>query len=345
MTRPSFALLSLREMRDSEGYPFTRKHIEMLFEKGIGGPLGNMGTKKALAHLEGLKAQEQFVKNFILETAKLYPGSGLERVEFAFLVTDNPNAVVFHEPQDNSFAIGLDHGMFDLFGSVFAAAVHAMERKLENLYWVEAMLDFVIVAFSDYPARGLEERVERRTKEMLYLDGIQALATRIAVRFLIAHELAHIHLGHFTTRRPSNIGSVTGGNATGEISTFDHDSEHEADQWARTAVLQAAAKTHQEVVLSVHVPCIYFIVVALAKTMYSPRIRLGEHMTDSHPDVWERASRLLVKTPGEDRFPPDSFARRILDLRQMLTDEFGNPAFQAAAAHARAQLDAFHARH
>jgi hypothetical protein len=146
--------------------------------------------------------------------------------------------------------------------------------------------------------------------------------------------------GIFVVVSPSELNSVLGGDRSATISTFDVASEYEADKWAWQSLFKVAEKTHKEVVLSVHVPCIYFVIFGLAKAMYTPRERLGQYITETHPDPWERASRLIFNSPDDASRSPGSFAKAIIDLRRILTDEYGTSAFQGAAQLARSRLHA-----
>ncbi len=279
---------------------------------------------------------EQFVREFLFAMARRYPNSGFETVGFAFFNTDSENAITFHVPQDDSYAIGLDYGMPSIFAFTFPTLLHVKLQGRSNLEWLLALCDIVQRQFY---ADGRVGEVEARTKERAmkrmiqenYLEKESSQALEMVFKFLIAHELGHIHLGHFKTKKATHLSTVQPGNDNADVSTFDHAAEYEADAFAMQALREIAGDSPIQQTLARHVPSIFFSIFTIAKMLYQPMTPLGRHFNSSHPDSWSRAQRLLPPA-SEKGNSSDPIIRAISDLPEVIATERNTPEFNSATA-------------
>lgn len=297
-------------------------------------PFANELTKRLL--LSQSQNHERFVRDFIHTMDTLYPNSGFRRVGFAFFNTDVPNAVTFHVEVDDSYAIGLDYGSVSLFAFTFPTLLYSRLNNLENLEWVTALLDIIQIQLLEDDGSSKQRSMRRLMREH-ELEAVSSRALEMTFRFVIGHELAHYHLQHFRNKRATRLNTIGTGTPQDRVSTFDPNSEFEADAWAADALLKFARDNPLKHTLARYIPGLMFGVQSLAWAIYEPRTSLGRHVKDSHPDPWQRAQRLLPQNQQAER-SPDPVIQAISDLPGVIAQERGNTAFKAAAAHVRGQI-------
>ncbi len=339
MARPTRALIALEAQGRFADYPIEDRLVREAFQGA--GELQGERLQAARDLLKDLttrdnRQHEQFVRQFFTDMGGRYPRSGFDRLGFVFFNTDSPDAIALHDREDDSYAIGLDYGMIGLFAFTFTPLLHSRLRNLENLTWVSALVDIVLLQFHGY-REGVQRRSYSRMIEGHYLNEVGSLALQMVVKFVLAHELGHIHLGHFKDQQATRLNALGTGGESEEISTFAHAAEYEADAWAAQVLRQLAGPGAVEVALAHYVPAIYFGIFALAKALYVPRTPLGRHIRDAHPDPWQRAQRLLpTDVPGTGA--PDPLASAIGDLLGLIAAEGSNSTFAFAADWLRSRL-------
>jgi hypothetical protein len=309
--------------------------------------------------MEEMLKREEKPRQFIGNIAHRLNTARLNRVDFMFLAGDIPEAVTYYVDNDESYAIGLDHSWIILFSTVFSSLLHARLKGEKSLYWVMSLHDTAVMSFANKSSPEIDNRILKRGQEQLYLQGITKKAEETAEQFLIAHELGHIHLNHFQTKKALRIASTDPDTKEDVISRFEQSAEYEADDWAAHLLEQIAGDDPLEKVLAYHVPSIYLGIVALLNQLYVPRdlsiylgifelkkqlfVPLGEQLRqklmDSHPEPWSRAERLEHRIPTDETGPADPLARALADLRRLLARERTYPPFRAAAAKLRARLE------
>jgi hypothetical protein len=277
-----------------------------------------------------------FVRDFLVEMTGRYPGSRFEELGITFFNTDSPNAIVLHDRDDDSYAIGIDYGMIFLFSGVFGTLLHSQLLNMENLNWVLALVDVVLFLFWNQN-EGLQQRSHREFLEQRYLQAVSSRALEMTFKFLVAHELGHIYLGHFRDKQSSRLSAVGTGSDRDEISTFDHDAEFAADAWGAKVLREIAGDSPVEQALARYIPSLYFGIYSLASTMYVARTPLGKYVNDTHPDAWVRSQRLLP-TDSEPLTSRDSMAQAIADLPRRIAAERDSESFHAAVADMQIRL-------
>jgi hypothetical protein len=345
MAASTKAIITLEARReDSGGYPFTFESLDdpdwwLRFPETV---RHDVTREEAEHHIREIMDRENAIRQFIAQSAGLFEGSRFDRVGVVFLATDAPDAVTTYVQKDNSFAIGLDHSMTVLFSVVFSALLDAKIRCDENLTWVMALHDFVLKIF----ARQSSSAIDQRILERRYAPSIEAYAKEAAAmaeRFLVAHELGHIYLGHLHQRRMLLVSLPANADREAELAKFDQNAEFEADEWGARLLRQAAGTDLLSLALASCVPQIYFGIFSMARLLYVPRDVLGKVLRDSHPDPWERTNR-LVKCAASDEKKPSASAdyneklQLLAGLFSAIAFERYDPVFLGAAEVFRRRL-------
>jgi hypothetical protein len=281
---------------------------------------------------------EAFVRNFLQTMDRLYPGSGFQSLGFTFFNTDVPNAVTIHVESDGSYGVGLDYGSVSIFSFTFPTLLYSRLNNLENLEWVRALLDIIQIQLLGEHEPSRQRSIVRLAREH-EIEAPASRALEMAFRFLIAHELGHIKLGHFENKVATRLSSIGTGTDQDKVSIFDHDSEFAADAWAADALRKVANENPLEQTLACYVPGLIFGIQSLAKEIYEPRTPLARHLMNSHPDPWERAKRLFPINHTAEQ-SPDPVIRAISDLPKSIATERANPDFNFAAEHVRMTMAA-----
>jgi hypothetical protein len=336
-------MMTLEAMRDSGDYPFTFENLDdpdwwRRFPDSV---RERITQEEAAHHIQEILDGEEAIRQFILQAASLYKGSGLDRAGIVFLSTDAPDGITAYVKKDHSFAIGLDHSMTVLFSVVFSSLLDSAIRRKENLTWVMALHDFVAKIFAKQYSPAMDQRIlERR-----YAPTIEAFATKattMAERFLIAHELGHIYLDHPKQRRALLASLTEGADKGAALVKFDQDAEYEADAWGAQLVRRITGTDPLGLALANYVPQIYFGIFSMARQLYVPRDVLGRVLRDSHPDPWERTQRLASQAVSSknplDAADYDRHCGLLSQLFSVIADERHNPVFLGAAAVFRRRL-------
>jgi hypothetical protein len=240
---------------------------------------------------------EEFVNKILARMSQLYADPRFESVGFTFFNTDIPEAIVLYNKDDDSYAVGVDYGMIAVFQFTFSAFLRAWLNMLGPKGWMQPFLD--IFKFQYF---GRDEATIARMKSQLSselrLEHVSPFALPMTFQFVIAHELAHLHLGHFKKNATTRIDVVPSDVASETACVLDREAEFEADAWAAIAVQKMAGRDVIQQMLARHIPSLYLSVLSLVKMLYVPGTSFGKRMEDSHPDAWERAKRLRPKEDG-----------------------------------------------
>ncbi len=339
------AVITLEARReDSGGYPFTLESLDdpnwwLRLPETV---RHQVTREEAKHHIQEILDAENAIRQFISQAAGLYKESRFNRVGIVFFATEAPDAVTTYVKKDDSFAIGLDHSMTVLFAVVFAALLDAKIRHEDNLTWVMALYDFVVMIFARQYSPGIDQRIlERRYSPTI--EAYTKKAAAMAERFLVAHELGHIHLDHPNQRRMLLASLPANADKDVELAMFDQNAEFEADEWAAQLLRQTSDADPLSLALASYVPQIYFGIFSMARQLYVPHDVLGKVLRDSHPDPWERTIR-LAKLAASDEKKASAIAgssekcQLLAGLFSAVADERHNAAFLSAARVFRRRL-------
>jgi len=237
--------------------------------------------------------QRAEARKYIAELAKRNGDSSLiSRIGFEFIKCATPNAFAYHEPADDSFAIGLDPGLQNLFALLFLAARLAVYYGRED-WFIDLVNNLVKSHFFGWPIGRLEEGI-------LSLDEVTGPMDRhwadwsgyIAVCFLVGHEVGHMQLGHLQRNQAPRFRMAPDRDSEGEITAFDHQCEFEADEWSANQLIQASDKDLSSRIGACTMPAIFMSLMAMIEDAFLPVDPVGRIQRKSHPPAQERAQRL-----------------------------------------------------
>jgi hypothetical protein len=223
--------------------------------------------------------------------------------------------------------------MHGFLGSITAWAYVAAGLELRGVQPVDArsvllesLADHVQVA---YLGRTLPESFERRELQLTTNLGqadwqIIGYASQLAAKFVLLHELAHVHLKHFGGARATQAARGD----TAEISAFrEQELEFAADQFASEHVMDGESTVTAAVVARVAAP-IFFYVLAMKEAMLPSSRGPVETMIRVHPASTARAERLSGGSKPPAYLPQWQTLFAVPELLKLV---YESAPFQAAA--------------
>jgi hypothetical protein len=274
------------------------KNLKKLIEEGRLSPnrLPPEAPDALFVHIQQeVDGRRRAILDFMGTLGQEFPNVRFAQVGFDFIATQIPNAFAIHVSEDNSYAIGLDPTLHETFTWLVVAAHWTFLRGKADVF-MQLVVDLVRLSFLNLPAppeKGdwLTQFAQAMIAE--YEDlGLGHWVSAILARFLVAHEMGHIYLGHFDKGQAQKMRFVPTRGAEDEVTGFDTAEENQADDWAAKAVLQLAKTGVLENVLARTAPAILFSILALVEDLYWPSTALGVHMRRTHPPAAERAAAL-----------------------------------------------------
>lgn len=124
-----------------------------------------------------------------------------------------------------------------------------------------------------------------------------------AIAFTIAHEVAHIVLGHLDGAHAKTLRVTEDGPLSHASAMDSKDYEIEADVWAAETLLGRARGNFEGQTLALSVPALVFCLSALVAEMTAPiATPIASAIRDTHPPYIERAQRLhtLARTHASE---------------------------------------------
>jgi hypothetical protein len=237
--------------------------------------------------------QRAAARKYIAELARRNGDSPLiSRIGVEFIKCATPNAFAYHEPSDDSFAIGLDPGLQSLFALLFHAARLGVYFGQGD--WFIAFVNNLVKShFFGWPIEGLEEGILSLDKFTTPMDRHWAdWSGYIAVCFLVGHEAGHVQLGHLQRNQAPRFRMAPDRDSEGEITAFDHRCEFEADEWSANQLIQASDGTVSSRIGACTMPAIFMSLMAMIEDAFLPVDPVGSIQRKSHPSAHKRAERL-----------------------------------------------------
>jgi len=283
--------------------------------------------------------QRAAARKYIAELAKRNGDSPLiSRIGFEFVKCATPNAFAYHEPVDDSFAIGVDPGLQSLFALLFHAARLAVYFGQED-WFISFVNNLVKSHFFGWPIEGLEEEILSRDAFTGPMDRHWAdWSGYIAVCFLVGHEVGHVQLGHLQRNQAPRFRMAPDRESDGEITAFDHQREFEADEWSANQLIQASDDTLSSRVGACTMPAIFMSLMAMIEDAFLPVDPVGRIQRNSHPPAQERAQRLakIGAAVVRDRSVLGGDIGRLFELPAAIETIRQSQQFQTAAGLTRA---------
>lgn len=319
MPRPSLAAIQLRHLH--KNYMYGRANVEKIMAAGQGEWLKRLLADAGMTSMDPADVAEAMEKRQ-LEKAKLHIMRLLGEcdsfrgpVSFEFVDTQTPNGFAAWHPDDDSHAIGLDPSMWAVFSALtFAAGFAEMTKNPAVL--IDAARAHAISAFlkgANPPSEVEEVSLRMHRNAPPILRELESLSESFYVTFLLAHEVAHIELGHLRAADTKRM-QFDPASAAIPISALDWEKEFAADRWALDAMLRIAAWDNVQRTLAVTLPVIYFDLAALLETMYAPTKDIGRVLRATHPPPRERANRCFQWRATHREIPPDDLMRWLVNI-------------------------------
>ena len=281
----------------------------------------SVGLERDIAHTSGAMARAH-----IAALAEAVPNSRFTDIEFQY-TRSVPGAFTLHALGDDSYAIGMDADIEEFLRLVFFAAVVACETQKFMLF-AKCATELVGVYYIGRQSKETEEGIGvlcdlyrqapewRRTMTDTFRDA--------AAQFLISHELAHIHLGHFAEGGALQIES---GDGPIELSAFpDRAREFAADEWAADWTLKAAGNDVTRQTLAVVAPLLCMCILSFVSLVSASGPGITQRFKDAHPPDAERAARLRKLASRQLHVPPTKALELLVKVDQFLASEIRNIA-------------------
>ena len=267
--------------------------------------------------------------------------ASLSDVEVVFAELASPQAVTAHE-QDDSYAVGIDRRLSSFLGTLSVWAYFASRMRRQGASRVDANSEFLEVLAEQvqlcYLDQALPDSFEQRSLALqqsfteLEIRFVDALSSQ-AIRFIFYHELAHVHLKHFSKATAEPLVAA----ASGRISAFaDQQLEFEADQFASRHLVGPQDGLAESLAARV-APSVFFYLLALKEAMTSSSVAGTQVMLRTHPPAAERAERLKADFTPPGVLPAFEI---VLGVPALLVGVLESPAFAAAARYFRARTSA-----
>jgi hypothetical protein len=216
----------------------------------------------------------------------------------------------------------MDADIEEFLRTVFLAAMAAHEvRKFELFATCAAELVGVYYIGAESPhteeGTGLLADLYQRWPDWrrTIVDGFRDASAR----FLISHELGHIHLGHFAEGGALQLDS---GDGSIELSAFpDRAREFAADEWAAEWTLKAARNDIPRQTLGVVAPFLCMRILSFVSLVSETQPGITKTFNDAHPSDVERAARLRKFASRQLHVPPTDALKLLVNIDQYLESE------------------------
>jgi hypothetical protein len=274
------------------------------------------------AYLASRTAQyENVVRSF----GEVVPDDRFARTSVGVAPTMVPTAFALHSKLDDSYAVGIDDGLFDMLNVLTLAAVAAFRAKDLNLYAGYCIHAFGL--FYHVPQPSIVSAFEQLAKT--YTDSaaqIRAMMDDMRVmnlRFVLSHETAHIALGHFEDRKPTQF-SFDPQVQDSEVSAFDGFAEEfQADARAAEVMVLQAGDNPRALFAATQAPTLTLTLLKHIGVLARDLEGLNRIMRRHHPPEVERRARLREMAKAH-RARPDAGPDLILQIADFI-DPYDGP--------------------
>jgi hypothetical protein len=225
----------------------------------------------------------------------LSAGQDLSDVDVLHIFIDSPNAITLFDPNDRSYAIGVDPGFWHAICFLYWDA--ALGQRVNDPRWFLILATKTVgwfwVGTSKDWTEDLDAQVEvvQETTPDLWSFGRELVNT--AICFTIAHEVGHIVLGHLEGPHAGSLCLTENGPASRTSAMDSKDQELAADTWAAEALFRWAGDDFKKQTLVLSVPALCFCLSALKSEMTVPATNaIARATANSHPPDMVRAQQV-----------------------------------------------------
>jgi hypothetical protein len=310
----TLAQMNLAQYR--EGYPYGAAAFHDLSTDAAAQEAARLGVRSAqaaafLADLVDTSMMED--ERVLVAQLAAYSGRDLSSVAVDHLFVPSPTAITFYDPNDDSFAIGFDPGMWQVLCFLYLDAALGQRADSPQLFLVFATKTvgwFWVGAGKATAAQDIDFTIEFTRAAAPDFWSFAKDVVETSISFTIAHEVGHIVLDHLTGPHAHELRLGPHLDKRGVVSAMDsYEAEHDADAWAAEALLALAKDDFKKQTLAVSVPALSFALLAVASAMHEPASEeLARLIGDMHPPDAERARRLarLAATHATDVAPSNA---------------------------------------
>lgn len=303
--------LQYRERYPYGGAAVRRIHERVGLEKAA---LGGTLSVDASAHMADLV--DEMMLNFerkLVRDLGLMAGRDLSDVDVLHVFIDSPNAIALFDPNDRSYAIGIDPGFFHAISILYLNA--ALGQRVNDPKWFLILATktvgwFWVGTSRDWTEDHLE-LIETVRKGAPDIWSFSRDLVNTAIAFTIAHEVGHIVLGHLDGEHASALRLTDGGRPVRASAMDSTDLEFAADAWAAEALFRWAGDDFKQRTLVLSVPALCFSLSALKAAMTVPATNeIARATADSHPPEIDRAQQVhtIARSHAEDVAGSDALA-------------------------------------
>jgi hypothetical protein len=286
---------SLREYRDR--YPYDGAGLRSAPASFGDEEAARLGVSSAgAAALVADLVEDQIKANELALMASLatYAEQDLSAVAVEHVLIERPNAITVYDPGDDSYAIGLDPGIWHLSALLYLEAGIAQRVDDPKLFLVMTSKTvgwFFTGAGQQSMAQDVNDLIEFANRATPDLWSLASHVVRTYMSFTLAHEVGHIVLGHLKGENAGEVLLAEGKQCL--ASAMKHQcEEYDADDWAADALFAVAGSDFTEQTLALTVPALNFSLTALESMLHEPVTNeIATAIADSHPPAHERARR------------------------------------------------------
>jgi hypothetical protein len=228
----------------------------------------------------------------IREFGDAEPATPLRQTDIRIVASTTPNAFTVHEP-DDSYGIAFDDALYDMLTILTMAAVAAFNARDLQVYSRFCFHVFQLYFLAPNPSivADYEQLATMYTGMERPLQAMIGDVRDTCSRFIVAHEAAHIALGHFKTDKAAVYKFQPDLQAT-EISAFDYACEFEADAWAANLLLRLAAGNTRAEIATIQTPPLLMTFLAHLGTLGEGMAILSDKLRERHPPEDQRRAKL-----------------------------------------------------
>lgn len=293
----SLAVLNFQQYRDR--YPYDGAAVRRMPPEVASLEMDRFGVSS----VDALALVADLVEARMLENEKAlvgslgdYAGRDLSAIDVQHVFIDTPNAITLYDPNDDSYAIGIDPGVWQALAALYldAAMAHRVDDPRLFLVLATRTVGWFWTGSENWAQDldGFSAFAKANTPD---LWSLAQEVVRTSIAFTVAHEVGHIVLGHLTG---GHAGRVEVGDAGASLaSALDHEAEeYAADDWAADALFAVASGDFKEQTLALTVPALSFSLAALAADMREPATNeIAVALAGTHPPNVDRARNLHVR--------------------------------------------------
>src|SRR6266567_1023681 len=224
----------------------------------------------------------------------LSAGRNLSQVDVCHVPIDISNGITLYDPNDRSYAIGVDPGFWQ--GILFLYFDAALGQRVDDPRWFLILATKTVGRFWARSSKDSSEDLDfqinmaRETAPDIWSFGNELVNT--AISFPVAHEVGHIVLGHLQGPHAGMVRLAH--DVASRASVMDSEElELEADAWAAEALFRQASNNFKLQTLALSVPALCFCLSALKSELCAPAANaIARAIVRSHPPEMVRAQQV-----------------------------------------------------